>query len=157
MWSLDRETFNNIVKEAAIKKRERYESFLKDVNILKEIEPYELSQICDALKPKKFLAGEYIIKQNEEGEDFYIVEEGEAYASKVFEEGQEPKVVLEYSRGGYFGELALLKNEPRAANVVAKTDCYLLSLERKAFKRLLGPIENILKRNSDTYKKYVGN
>ena len=29
MWTLDRETFNNIVKEAAMKKRERYESFLK--------------------------------------------------------------------------------------------------------------------------------
>jgi len=34
MWTLDRETFNNIVKEAAVKKRERYEAFLKQVNIL---------------------------------------------------------------------------------------------------------------------------
>jgi hypothetical protein len=36
-----------------------------------------------------------------------------------------------------------------------KTDCELLSLERKAFKRLLGPIETILKRCADSYSKFV--
>lgn len=124
MWSLDRETFNNIVKEAAVKKRERYEAFLKSVDILKQIEPYELSQVCDALKPKKFKAGDYIIKQGDIGDDFYILEDGEAHAEKVFNEGEEAKVVLEYQRGGYFGELALLRNEPRAASVLAKVSVF---------------------------------
>ena len=41
-------------------------------------------------------------------------------AEKVFKDGDDPKVVYEYERGGYFGELALLKNEPRAASVIAK-------------------------------------
>jgi len=62
---------------------------------------------------------------------------------------------MEYQKGSYFGELALLKNEPRAASVIAKTNCELLSLERKAFKRLLGPIEDILKRCADSYSKFV--
>lgn len=126
-WTLDRETFNNIVKESAIKKRERYEAFLKSVSILKQIEPYELSQICDALKPKKFNAGDCIIQQNDEGDEFFIIEEGEAYATKVFKEGEEPQIVYEYERGGYFGELALLKNEPRAASVIAKVS-YLINI-----------------------------
>jgi cAMP-dependent protein kinase regulator len=156
LWTLDRETFNNIVKEAAIKKRKEYESFLKSVDILKQIEPYELSQICDALKVKKVKAGEYIIKQNDVGEEFYIIEQGEAVATKVIKEGHEAEEVFAYQPGGYFGELALIKNEPRAANVIAKTDCNLLTLERKSFKRLLGPIENILKRNSNDYLKYIG-
>jgi hypothetical protein len=30
-----------------------------------------------------------------------------------------------------------------------------MSIERDAFKRLLGPIEEILKRNMDKYKKYL--
>jgi CRP-like cAMP-binding protein len=34
--------------------------------------------------------------------------------------GEAPQKVKEYSTGGYFGELALLKNEPRAASVIAK-------------------------------------
>lgn len=155
LWTLDRETFNNIVKASAINKREKYESFLKSVNILKSIEPYELSQICDAVKTKKYSDGEYIIKQYEEGDDFYIIESGEAVATKILNEGEKAKEVKEYSMGGYFGELALIKNEPRAANVIAKGNCEVLYLDRKSFKRLLGPIENILKRNFDDYNKYI--
>lgn len=155
MWTLDRETFNNIVKEAAVKKRERYENFLKQVEILKEIDPYELSQICDALKSVKVKKDDFIIKQNDDGDDFYILEEGEAYVTKKVSSNKDPEYVMDYKKGDYFGELALIKNEPRAASVIAKTDCTLISLERKAFKRLLGPIEEILKRNSSSYKKFI--
>ncbi len=37
------------------------------------------------------------------------------------EAGHPPKQVMHYKAGDYFGELALLKGEPRAANVIAKT------------------------------------
>lgn len=120
LWSLDRETFNHIVKDSAIKKRQKYENFLMSVNILEQIERYELSQICDALKSLKVKAGEFIIRQNEEGKNFYIIEEGKAYATKVLNEGEEAEKVHVYEKGGYFGELALLRNEPRAANVIAE-------------------------------------
>ena len=60
----------------------------------------------------------------------------------------------DYKSGDYFGELALLKDEPRAASIIAKTDCKLLTLDRMAFKRLLGPLEDLLQRNSETYLKY---
>jgi len=139
------------------KKREKYENFLKSVDLLQTIDPYELSQISDALQVRKVNAGQNIIKQNETGDKFYILEEGEAYAEKVFNEGEETKRVLDYKKGNYFGELALISNEPRAASVNAVTDCRLLSLDRLSFKRLLGPIENILKRNSDTYIKFIKN
>jgi cAMP-dependent protein kinase regulator len=43
MWALDRQTFNHIVKDAAAKKRDKYEDFLAKVEILKEIQPYERS------------------------------------------------------------------------------------------------------------------
>jgi len=154
LWALDRGTFNNIVKEAAIKKREKYEKSLKNVNILSTIDNYELSQICDAIHSEKVKAGEFIIKQGEKGDKFYILDDGEAYASKVFNEGEEAKNVKDYKSGDYFGELALLKDEPRAASIIAKTDCKLLTLDRMAFKRLLGPLEDILQRNSETYLKY---
>lgn len=155
LWALDRECFNYIVKEAAMKKRERYENELKNVELLQTIDSYELSQICDALKTEKVQKGTKIITQNEEGNKFYILEEGEAYATKIIDNKEEK--VMDYTKGMYFGELALLKNEPRAASVIAKTDCVLLTLDRKAFKRLLGPLEKLLKRNSETYVKYVNN
>ena len=154
LWALDRGTFNNIVKEAAVKKRERYENSLKNVHILSTIDAYELGQVCDAVKSEKAEKGDYIIKQNEIGDKFYILDEGECYACKVFNEGENEQIVKEYKSGDYFGELALLRDEPRAASVVAKCDCKLITLDRLAFKRLLGPLEKLLQRNSEMYQKY---
>ena len=156
-WALDRECFNNIVKDAAMKRREKYENTLRKVEILKSIDPYELGQICDALKTKTFTKGETIIKQGDKGDVFFILDEGKAHAEKVFEEGKEPQKVKEYESGGFFGELALLKNEPRAASIIADTNCKCLYLDRMAFKRLLGLLENILQRNSEYYIKYMKN
>ena len=154
LWALDRGTFNNIVKEAAVKKREKYENSLKNVPILSTIDHYELGQICDAVNSAKAKKGEYIIKQGEKGDKFYILDEGEAYAAKVFNPGEEEQNVKDYKKGDYFGELALLRDEPRAASVIAKTDCKLITLDRLAFKRLLGPLEKLLQRNSEMYQKY---
>jgi len=154
LWALDRETFNNIVKDAAVKKRDKYEAFLKTVDILSTIEGYELSQICEVLHMEKYKKGQVIIKQNDVGDKFFIVEEGEAFAQKVTNTDK-PETVKEYSKGNFFGELALIKNEPRAATVIAKTDCKILSIDRMSFKRLLGPIETLLKRNMTSYVKYI--
>ena len=62
---------------------------------------------------------------------------------------------MAYKVGDYFGERALIKNEPRAANVVAVSDCTLVSIDRHSVKRLLGPLENLLKRNFEVYEKFV--
>jgi cAMP-dependent protein kinase regulator len=155
LWTVDRECFNHIVKEAAQKKRSRYEAFLKSVEILSTIEPYELLQISDALKSSTFNKGDYVIKEGEFGDVFYIIEEGEAVATKTHEPGKPADVVKSYSKGEYFGELALIKGEPRAANVVATSTLKLVSIDRDSFKRLFGPIEEILKRNSDKYVKFI--
>jgi|JI9StandDraft_2_1071091.scaffolds.fasta_scaffold81679_2 cAMP-dependent protein kinase regulator len=157
LWALDRETFNHIVKDAAMKQREKYEEFLKGMEILNGVNSYELSQICDALKSVWVDPGTYIIKELEDGDNFYIIAEGEAYAEKIPGIGKPPVKVKDYKTGDYFGELALLKNEPRAASIVAKTKVKLLSLDRKSFKRLLGPIEPILKRTESSYVKFIGN
>ncbi len=74
LWSLDRETFNHIVKDASVRKRERYEKFLKSIDILKSIDAYEINQISDALKSTKVYTGDYIIRKDDIGEEFYILE-----------------------------------------------------------------------------------
>jgi len=155
-WVLDRETFNHIVKEAAQKKREKYENFLKNVEILSTIEPYELMQISDALKTATFKKGDYIIKEGEMGDVFYILEEGACEATKTLEPGKPDTVIKEYTIGDYFGERALIKGEPRACNIIASSDTVkVISLDRISFKRLLGPIEEILKRNIDKYQNIL--
>lgn len=68
------------------------------------------------------------------GDVFYIIEEGEAEATKTFEAGKPAQVVKNYKSGDYFGELALIKGEPRAANVVAVVSIiYLMFLFNKNF------------------------
>jgi cAMP-dependent protein kinase regulator len=147
VYSLDRQTFNHIVKDAAVKRREKYENFLAQVKILESLEPYERTKLADAFKEIQYKAGDYVIKEDEEGNTFYFISEGEAIATKTLEAGKPPVEVMQYQKGDYFGERALIKNEPRAANVIAKSDITVLCLDRHMFKRLLGPIEEILKRN----------
>ena len=151
LWVLDRSCFINIVKDSAVRRRERYEEFLKKVPILSDMDPYERSQLADALKPVVIEADEYIIREGEVGDMFYIIEEGQAKATKVLRPGQPPEEVKRYNAGDYFGELALLRGEPRAANVIAITVLKCVTLDRQTFKRMLGPLEDIMKRNASKY------
>ena len=112
LYSLDRECFNNIVKESAIRRREKYDSFLSEVELLQELEPYERSKLCDCLVSHTYAPGSYIIKEGESGDTFYFIESGKAYATKKNASGQQ-ETVYEYENNDYFGELALLKDIPR--------------------------------------------
>jgi cAMP-dependent protein kinase regulator len=76
LWALDRECFNNIVKEAAVKKREKYEEMLKKVDILETMEAYEKSVIAEALQTVELKSGDRIIQEGDILTDFYFVEEG---------------------------------------------------------------------------------
>uniref|UniRef100_A0A7S3IRJ4 cAMP-dependent protein kinase regulatory subunit n=1 Tax=Strombidium inclinatum TaxID=197538 RepID=A0A7S3IRJ4_9SPIT len=158
IWKLDRDTFNHIVKDAASKKREKYDNFLQSVEILNTMDPYERSKLGDAVIEQKYKKGDYIITEGEEGSTFFLISEGEAIATKTLEDGQQPQKVKEYSRGEYFGERALLTSENRAANIVVTSDeCTVLSLSRETFNRLLGSLDKILERNMEDYQKFVGN
>jgi len=154
VWKLDRDTFNNIVKDAAQRKREKYDAFLQSVPILQSMDPYERSKLGDAVREERFAKGAYVITQGDNGDKFFMITEGEAIATKSMGQGKEPIKVMDYAKGSYFGERALLTNDLRAANIVATTDVVSLSLERDTFMRLLGPLDDILKRNMDQYKKY---
>lgn len=100
------------------RKREKYESFLASVKILVSMDPYERQKLGDALTEKKFKQGEFVIREGEIGDIFYIVSQGEAVATKTLPSGED-KQVFNYKPGDYFGERALLTNEARAANIIA--------------------------------------
>jgi len=144
LWQLDRDTFNNIVKEAAQKKRECYDAFLGKVPLLAGMDAYERSQLADALKSEEVASGTVVCKEGDMGDTFYIIEDGAAVAEKSGNQ------VMTYAPGDYFGELALLRNQPRAATVTAKGPTTLLTLDSRTFKRLLN-VADLLER-SDRYQ-----
>jgi cAMP-dependent protein kinase regulator len=141
LWELDRATFTHIVKESAEKKRARYDIFLSKVSLLQSMDAYERSQLADALRSETFSDGMVIVNVGDVGTKFYIVEEGEAVATKNGE------VVMMYGVGDYFGELALIRNQPRAATVAARGFTKVLSLDSRSFKRLLN-VSELLKRSN---------
>ena len=82
--------------------------------------------------------------------------EGEVLCTRS-KNGEEAKEICKYTVGDYFGELALLRNEPRAANIIAVTNCTVVSIDRHSFKRLMGPLEELLKRRMDVYEEFQTN
>ena len=76
-----------------------------------------------------------IIRQADEGDNFYVVETGccKCYMGSRDESG----LVATCNPGDCFGELALMYNSPRAATVVADTDTALWALDRASFSILL--------------------
>jgi len=149
-WQLDRETFNHIVKEAASRQTGRYVELLEKVTVFFSLDDYQRVQVSDALKTHTFQKDEIVIQQGDEGQDFYIVEEGALTALKQ-REGQLDEV-MQYSAGSYFGELAMLKDEPRAATVKVTSDtAKVLSLDRRSFERLLGPLRDLLLKKAAEY------
>lgn len=152
-WRLDRVTFNNVVREAATKRSMQYDKFLKNVSLFESMDSYERSQIVDALRIETFSKDHDVVKQGQAGERFYIVEEGSLVAMKRFKEGEEPRKVFDYGPGEYFGELALLRNNPRAASVVVtSSEAKVVSLDRKSFINLCGPLTDLLSRRADSYE-----
>ena len=117
------------------------------------MDEYEWSKLVDAFKDLEYKTGDFIIREGEEGSILYLIAEGTAIATKTLEAGKAPVEVKKYEKGDYFGEMALLKNEPWAANVIAQTDLKVVSLDRHSFKWLMGPLEDLLKRNMDQYEE----
>uniref|UniRef100_A0A8D0PBV7 Cyclic nucleotide-binding domain-containing protein n=1 Tax=Sus scrofa TaxID=9823 RepID=A0A8D0PBV7_PIG len=91
----------------------------------------ERSDIFDAMFPVTHIAGETVIQQGDEGDNFYVVDQGEV---DVYVNGE---WVTSISEGGSFGELALIYGTPRAATVKAKTDLKLWGIDRDSYRRIL--------------------
>ena len=117
------------------------------------LDGYEKDKICDCLQQELFQKDQYIIKQGEAGNRFYLIIEGSAKAIK--DENGSQIQVFEYKENDYFGELALLGDCNRQASIVVTSDIMVVaSLDISSFKRLLGSIEPILMRQKDKYNKY---
>ncbi|KAI0722270.1 protein kinase A regulatory subunit [Cerioporus squamosus] len=153
LWSLDRITFRTIILKAAHRRRTMYEQFLSSVDLLSSLEPEERSKVADALVSRVYEDGEAVVRQGEMGDTFFFVEEGNAVVTKNRDGGSE--VVGHLKKGDYFGELSLLRLEPRAATVsaVIRTNpsaprLKVAALDANAFTRLLGPLREIMERNA---------
>ncbi|XP_046631570.1 cAMP-dependent protein kinase type I regulatory subunit-like isoform X1 [Daphnia pulicaria] len=124
----------NYVKKVLPKDFKTMDALAKAIakNVLfSHLDENERPDILDAMFPVSAHSGEVIIQQNDEGDNFYVIDQGEV---EVFVDGNMVTVIGE---GGSFGELALIYGTPRAATVKAKTDVKLWGLDRDSYRRIL--------------------
>jgi len=155
---LKRDTYNFLVTRGQMLARTQREEILRRVAVFETLSQEHVAQIADALIKRTFEQGERIVKQGEEGKEFYVVLTGECVVTVATGSNSETADVQEYERylpGDLFGERALLNKTQRAATVTATTRVEVLCLKRSKFERMLGPLQNLQHRNylSDPRKR----
>lgn len=148
IWALDQSTFRRIVVGAAARRRQMYESLLENVPMLAQLQAYERMNLADALETKIFEDGECIIREKDEADCMYFIEDGTVRVTVS------DKEISKLTKGEYFGELALVLKQPRSASIFAcggEVKCACLNVD--AFERLLGPCMDIMKRNVGHYEE----
>ncbi|MDQ3379580.1 MAG: MFS transporter [Actinomycetota bacterium] len=100
---------------------------LASVPIFAPLPGGSLEHLAGRLVPLRLEAGTMIVREGDSGDRFYIVAEGEVEVS------QNGAVLSELEAGGYFGEIALIRDIPRTATVTARTPVVLYALDREDF------------------------
>jgi len=157
LWGIDRDSYRRILMGSTIRKRKMYEEFLSKVSILENLDKWERLTVADSLEAVSFEDESVVVKQGDQGNDFFIIVEGTAIVTQYRndESEQEPVEVGRLGPSDYFGEIALILDRPRAATVTARGPLKCVKLDRARFERVLGPCSEILKRNIQQYNSYV--
>jgi MFS family permease len=100
---------------------------LRAIPIFAPLPPATLECLAGKLAGRRVPGGETVFHHGDPGDAFYVVAAGNVLVLKE----DEPPIRL--GAGGYFGEIALLRDIPRTATVEAETDVELLRLDRETF------------------------
>ncbi|XP_055048376.1 cAMP-dependent protein kinase type II-beta regulatory subunit [Misgurnus anguillicaudatus] len=131
--------------------RQRLQEACKDILLFKNLDQEQMSQVLDAMFEKVVQTGEHIIDQDDDGDNFYVIERG-TFDIVVKAEGT-TRTVGSYDNRGSFGELALMYNTPRAATIIATSPGALWCLDRLTFRRII--VKNNAKKRK-MYEAFIG-
>uniref|UniRef100_A0A8C7NVN8 cGMP-dependent protein kinase n=1 Tax=Oncorhynchus mykiss TaxID=8022 RepID=A0A8C7NVN8_ONCMY len=144
IWALDRQTFQSIMMKSTQATQEEYFSFLRSVSLLRDLPEEKLAKIVDCLEIDYFDKGEYIIREGEEGNTFFIIAKGEVCVTQTTEGCTEPQEIKTLGVGDYFGEKALISEDVRSANIIStENDTQCLVVDRDNFNQMVGTYEEL--------------
>jgi len=139
LWAIQRQDLRLLMQARLKKKLGERAAMLGRMEAMKNVPDEDKAQLADALVEAAYSAGEFIIKQGEEGQTFFILYEGEV---AVIVNGKEVARLAGEPTSGkfeFFGERALETDEPRAASVkVLSSRAVCLALDRGVYMRVRG-------------------
>ena len=101
---------------------------------VENLDKWERLTVADSLESQSFDDESVVVKQGEQGNDFFIIVEGTAivtqYRNDTDQSEQEPVEVGRLGPSDYFGEIALILDRPRAATVTARGPLKCVKLDR---------------------------
>jgi CRP-like cAMP-binding protein len=104
---------------------------LAEVPLFDGLSKRHLRRIAKLARIRHFAPGTAIVRAGDPGRSFYVLLDGSA---KVVRRGGRPRRL---GIGDYFGEMALLDDAPRSADVVAEEEVLALTIDRSGFTKLL--------------------
>ncbi len=108
---------------------------IRRLGLFATLQPKELRVIDRLLHERRYLKGEIVFDQGEEGQALYIVFSGRVVICRQGD--PETGRIAEATAGGMFGEFALLDGAPRSAQARAAEDSTLGALARADFQSLV--------------------
>ncbi len=110
---------------------------IADVGLFAGLPPGRLETAMRAATVRDAKQGEVIIRQGDEADFFYIIDEGRVVVTQTAQADGPARVLREMGAGEVFGEIGLLSGVPRTATVTAATDVRMAVLDGKDFLELV--------------------
>ncbi len=135
LFTVDKGTFDRLLADEI--RAPEFGHTLQSLAELRELSPFrhlQASELADVLGHGGWITaapGQELIREGDIGDAFYAIGAGQV---EVIHAGSSIRSI---GPGGYFGELALLRNSPRSATVIARTPVRAFRLDRNGFDHLL--------------------
>ncbi|HEX7150845.1 MAG TPA: Crp/Fnr family transcriptional regulator [Thermoanaerobaculia bacterium] len=123
-------------------------SLFRKFPLFSDLDERELQSIAAVAKTRRYAKDDVVFHADESGDVFCLIREGQVKVTMISPEGKEIILSL-LGPGDFFGEMALLDDEPRSATVVATEPLDLVTIWRTDFL-------SILSENFDITKKVLG-
>jgi small-conductance mechanosensitive channel/CRP-like cAMP-binding protein len=124
----------------------RREAILRTVPLFQALPDDAMARLAAASRIERYMKGEIIIRQGDEGSELFVVDSGQAGVS-VRGTGDQDAHLQTLGPGAFFGEMSLLAGDHRAATVRAAEDCELVVIGKPAlaavFERQPGFVQEI--------------
>lgn len=117
---------------------------IQSVPLFRNLSDDMLDVVMKAATTQQFARNELIFQENEEGNALFIILQGKVKVCLMRSDGKEAILAI-LRQKEYFGEMALLDNQPRSASVVALEPTWLLILTRQNFVQLVTDNPQLIK------------